>query len=173
VRVKRAQRGQITWGRVDLDAEVPADHEVRAIAAVVDQLDLRGLYADVRARGEIAGAPATQSPKILLGLWVYATRDGVGSGREIARLVEIHAAYRWLCGGVAAPGRKRPARHHHGRRSRDRRRQRQRHQRGSDQGQATPCSNRSRPAPASGPPSYSSMVATPVTTPSIRSPPRA
>jgi hypothetical protein len=40
VRVKRAQRGQITWGRVDLDAEVPADHEVRAIAAVVDD---RGL----------------------------------------------------------------------------------------------------------------------------------
>ena len=54
VRVKRAQRGQITWGRVDLDAEVPADHEVRAIAAVVDKLDLRELYADVRARGEIA-----------------------------------------------------------------------------------------------------------------------
>jgi transposase len=100
VRVKRAQRGQITWGRVDLDAEVPADHAVRAIAAVVDKLDLRGLYADVRARGEIPGAPATD-PKILLGLWVYATSDGVGSGREIARLVELHAAYRWLCGGVA------------------------------------------------------------------------
>jgi hypothetical protein len=86
VRVRRAQRGQITWGRVDLDAEVPADHEVRAIAAVVDKLDLRGLYADVRARGEIAGAPATD-PKILLGLWVYATSDGVGSGREIIPVV--------------------------------------------------------------------------------------
>jgi len=101
VRVKRAQRGQITWGRVDLDAEVPTDHEVRAIAAVVDKLDLRGRNADIRARGEIAGAPATRSPKILLGLWVYATSDGVGSGREIARLVELHVAYRWLCGGVA------------------------------------------------------------------------
>ena len=79
---------------------MPADHEVRAIAAVVDKLDLRGRYADVRARGEIAGAPDTD-PKIVLGLWVYATSDGVGSGREIARLVEVHAAYRWLCGGVA------------------------------------------------------------------------
>ena len=67
---------------------------------VIDKLDLRGLYAEVRARGEIAGAPATD-PKILLGLWVYATSDGVGSGREIARLVELHAAYRWLCGAVA------------------------------------------------------------------------
>ena len=89
VRVKRAQRGQITRRRrFDLDAEVPADHEVRAIAAVVDKLDLRGLYAGVRARGENAGAPATD-PKILLGLWGYATRDGVGSGHEIARLVEL------------------------------------------------------------------------------------
>ena len=114
VRVKRAQRGQITWGRVDLDAEVPGDHEVRAIAAVVDQLDLRGLYADVRARGEIAGAPATDL-KILLGLWGYATCDGVGSGREIARLVELHAADRGLCGGVAvAAHRLNDARSDHG-----------------------------------------------------------
>jgi hypothetical protein len=30
---------------------VPADHEVRAIAAVIDKLDLLGRYADVRARG--------------------------------------------------------------------------------------------------------------------------
>jgi transposase len=70
VRVKRAQRGQITWGRVDLDAEVPADHEVRAIAAVVDKLDLRGLYADVRARGEIAARTRhrPQDPPGALGL---------------------------------------------------------------------------------------------------------
>jgi hypothetical protein len=54
VRVKRAQRGQITWGRVDLDAEVPADHEVRAIAAVVDKLDLRGLPTSPRSRRRAA-----------------------------------------------------------------------------------------------------------------------
>ena len=99
VRVRRAMRSQMTWGRVDLEAALPADHPARAIMAVLDKLDLRGLYAQVRARGETAGAAAID-PKILLGLWVYATSDGVGSGREIARLVELHAAYRWLCGGV-------------------------------------------------------------------------
>ena len=31
---------------------------------------------------------------------MYATIDGVGSAREIARLTEAHDAYRWLCGGV-------------------------------------------------------------------------
>ena len=68
VRVRRATRSQMTWGRVDLDAELPADHPARAIMAVLDKLDLRGLYAGVRARGETAGAAAID-PKILLGLW--------------------------------------------------------------------------------------------------------
>lgn len=31
---------------------------------------------------------------------LYATIDGVGSAREIARLTQAHDAYRWLCGGV-------------------------------------------------------------------------
>ena len=63
------------------------------------QNNMRELYGQIRARGETAGAPPID-PKILLGLWVYATSDGVGSGRDLARLVELHAAYRWLAGGV-------------------------------------------------------------------------
>ena len=65
VPVKRAQRSQITWGRVDLDAEVPADHGVRAIATVVDKLDLRGpsseactLPSDTGCSSDTAGAGA-------------------------------------------------------------------------------------------------------------------
>jgi len=67
VRVKRAQRGQITGGRVDLDAEVPRRSRGACDRHRRQKLDLRGRDADVRARGEIAGAPATD-PKILLGL---------------------------------------------------------------------------------------------------------
>ena len=82
LRLKRAQRGQITWGRVDLDAEVPADHAVRAIAAVIDQLDLRGLYADVRARGEIAGASATDPVDLVSGSSACgSTRPATASAR--------------------------------------------------------------------------------------------
>ena len=39
-------------------------------------------------------------PRILLALWLYATADGVGSARELARLCDEHIAYQWLCGGV-------------------------------------------------------------------------
>ena len=99
LRLRKANRAQLCWGRVDLDTALPQDHPARAIVAVVERLDLRDLYGQVRARGETAGAPPID-PKILLGLWVYATSEGVGSGRELAQLTLLHAAYRWICGGV-------------------------------------------------------------------------
>lgn len=33
-------------------------------------------------------------------MWLYATVEGVGSARAIARLTQAHDAYRWICGGV-------------------------------------------------------------------------
>lgn len=98
-RLRLANRSQIEWGRIDLDVLLPHDHPARAIWAVVGQLDLSELYAKIRSRDSIAGAPAID-PKVLLALWVYATSEGEGSAREIWRLTEVHAAYRWLCGGA-------------------------------------------------------------------------
>lgn len=98
-RLREADRSQITWGRIDLDAQLAGDHPARAIWAVVERLDLSALYAPIEARDEVAGAPAID-PKIQLGLWVYATSEGEGSAREVWRLTRVHAAYRWLCGGV-------------------------------------------------------------------------
>ncbi|MGH7421160.1 MAG: IS1182 family transposase [Candidatus Rokuibacteriota bacterium] len=99
-RLREAERAQLAWGPVNLDATLPEDHPARAIWALVDQFDLSTLYAQIDARDERAGASAID-PKILLALWVYATSEGEGSAREIWRLTEVHAAYRWLCGGVA------------------------------------------------------------------------
>jgi transposase len=99
-RLREAERAQLAWGPVNLDATLPEDHPARAIWALVDQFDLSALYAQIEARDERAGASAID-PKVLLALWVYATSEGEGSAREIWRLTEVHAAYRWLCGGVA------------------------------------------------------------------------
>lgn len=51
----------------------------------------------------MAAAPgrAAIDPRILFALWLYATLEGVGSGREVARLSQAHDAYRWICGGVS------------------------------------------------------------------------
>lgn len=98
-RLREAQRSQIAWGRIDLDCLVPEDHSVRAICSVVEKLDLSSLYAQIEARDDVAGAPAID-PRLLLGLWVYGTSEGEGSARAIWRLTQMHAAYRWICGGV-------------------------------------------------------------------------
>lgn len=99
-RLREADRSQIAWGRIDVDALIPIDHPARAIWAVIERLDLSALYAQIDARDEVAGAPAID-PKLLLALWVFATSEGEGSAREIQRLTTLHAAYRWICGGVA------------------------------------------------------------------------
>ena len=99
-RLREATRDQLAWGRIDLDAAVADDDPVRSIWALVERLELSALYAPIEARDEVAGAPAID-PKILLALWIYATSEGEGSAREIGRLTHVHAAYRWLRGGVA------------------------------------------------------------------------
>jgi transposase len=98
-RLRQADRQQLAWGRIDLEAQLPDEHPARAIWAVIERLDLSGLYAQIEARDDRAGASAID-PKILLALWVFATSEGEGSGREIWRLTGLHDAYRWICGGV-------------------------------------------------------------------------
>ena len=98
-RLREANRSQLAWGRIDLEAQLPDDHPARAICAVIERLDLSDLYAPIEARDDVAGAPAID-PNLLLGLWVYATSEGEGSAREVWRLTKLHAAYRWICGGV-------------------------------------------------------------------------
>lgn len=99
VRLRSANRSQLEWGPINLDAQLPEDHPARAIHAVIERLDLSSLYAGIEAIEGRAGAPAID-PKILLALWVYATSEGEGSAREIWRLTGLHDAYRWICGGV-------------------------------------------------------------------------
>jgi transposase len=98
-RVRQAERAQVEWRPVALDALLPDDHRARAVWQYVEGLDLTPLYASIQATEDQAGRPATD-PKILLALWLYATIDGVGSARALARHCEAHVAYQWLCGGV-------------------------------------------------------------------------
>jgi transposase len=99
-RMREPVRDQIELRAVDLEALVAAEHPVRVIWAYVEKLDLRELEEAIRARAHTPGqAPA--SPQLLLALWLYATSEGVGSARALARLCESHDVYRWLCGGVS------------------------------------------------------------------------
>jgi transposase len=98
-RVLRPVRNQVEWVARDLDTVLPEDHAARAIWAFLDRLDLSPFYASIKSVLGRAGHPTTD-PQVLLALWLFATSDGVGSARQIARLCKEHDAYRWICGGV-------------------------------------------------------------------------
>jgi transposase len=98
--MRQPVRDQVELRAVDLEALVAPDHPARVIWAYVEKLDLRDLEEAIRAREHTPGQSAA-SPRLLLALWLYATSEGIGSARALARLCESHDVYRWLCGGVS------------------------------------------------------------------------
>jgi len=98
-RLRRAERGQVELRAVSLDELVAGDHRVRLVWGFVEGLDLSALYREIKAVEGRPGHPPAD-PRILVALWLYATAEGIGSARELARLCEQHLAYQWLCGGV-------------------------------------------------------------------------
>jgi transposase len=100
VRLKRPNRKQIELRASDLESLLGEDHRARLVWGYVERQDMSRLTEAIKARGSNAGRAAID-PRILFALWLYATLEGVGSGREIARLVREHDAYRWICGGVS------------------------------------------------------------------------
>ncbi len=99
-RVLTADRKQLQWRTCDLESTLPAEHEARTIWSALEKLDLQRFYEPIAARGSEPGRPAID-PRILIALWLYATLQGEGSARAVARLCERHDAYRWICGGVS------------------------------------------------------------------------
>lgn len=98
-RVVEVNRAQMRLVPLDLETMLADEHPARAVWAFVERLDLGAFYGRIRSKEGHAGRPATD-PQILLALWIYATVEGVGSARKIARLCEYHLAYQWICGGV-------------------------------------------------------------------------
>ena len=75
------------------------EHLARTVWEFVEGLDLRPLLETIRSVEGRPGRPAID-PQILVGLWLYATIEGIGSARAVAWLCANHHGFRWLCGGV-------------------------------------------------------------------------
>jgi transposase len=99
-RLRGAVRNQIEFQECSLDELLSEDHEARIVWDYVCGLDLSELIERIQAVEGGPGQPPAD-PRILMTLWLYATLRGVGSARELNRLCEHHAAYRWICGGVS------------------------------------------------------------------------
>lgn len=98
-RVLLPNRGQMEFHASDLESLLPEGHRARIVWGYVERQNLEGLYAGIKAVEGGVGRCAI-APEILFALWLYATLEGVGSARAIARLTVEHDAYRWICGGV-------------------------------------------------------------------------
>jgi transposase len=99
VRLRKAERLQLSMEPHCIDDLVGARHSVRTVMAVVEKLEVSGFCERIRAREGQAGRDATD-PRLLVGLWLYGCTRGIGSARELARRCEESAPFRWLCGGV-------------------------------------------------------------------------
>jgi transposase len=93
------QRQQTEFRVMDLESLLPQGHRARLVWAWMERQDLSGLYAPLKVHQGGVGRSAI-APEILLGPWLYATLEGVGSARQLSRLVREHDAYRWINGRV-------------------------------------------------------------------------
>lgn len=99
LRLRRANRDQVTPVPAYLDALLPDEHLARLLWQAVEQLDLRAFAASLKV-AEGGPGRAAADPAVLVALWLYATSQGVTSARALGRLCVEHVAYIWLCGGV-------------------------------------------------------------------------
>ncbi len=73
-RIIEADRSQLSWDLIDLDAWLPEDHLARVIWAFTGTLDLSPLYAPIKSVEGEAGRPAIE-PRVLLALWHALTHN--------------------------------------------------------------------------------------------------
>jgi transposase len=99
-RLREPVRDEVRLQVFDLDGLIDEAHPARVIWAYASKVDMSGFLAGVRSREGTAGMAQT-SPHLLLALWLYATTEGIGSARALARACESVSAYRWLCGEVS------------------------------------------------------------------------
>jgi transposase len=99
-RLRRPERDQMILSPGSLDTLLPPDHPARVVEAFVARLDLSPLREAIKSREGTPGHPAVD-PALLVTLWLYATMDGIGSARELARLCDMSLPYQWICGGVS------------------------------------------------------------------------
>src|SRR6266567_909576 len=77
-----------------LEEVVPDDHQVRAIAAV---LDLSWVYGELSPHYPALGRPSID-PVLMIRMLILGYAFGLRSERLLCREVKVNLAYRWFCG---------------------------------------------------------------------------
>src|ERR1700726_2464456 len=77
-----------------LEEVVPDDHQVRAIASV---LDLSWVYGELSPHYPALGRPSID-PVLMIRMLILGYAFGLRSERALCRDLQVNLAYRWFCG---------------------------------------------------------------------------
>lgn len=94
---RTAERKQMMVANIYVEELIAPDHKARAIWELAGSLNLDGFAEKVKTAAGGAGRPAWD-PRLLVSIWVYAYSEGIGSAREIERLLQYELGFQWLCG---------------------------------------------------------------------------
>jgi len=90
---KTYSRQQIPLLPATYEDEIPANHPVRVVDAVVEKIDLRKLYSTYKG-----GGTSSHNPKMLLKAIIYAYITNAYSSRKIEEAIKSDVRFIWLCG---------------------------------------------------------------------------
>jgi transposase len=99
-RLRLADRSQVSMHLCSVDELVTVDHKVRVIWDAVCQMDLSAFTEPILAREFVEGRPAND-PRVMVGLWLWASVNNVARGRVLARLCERDLTFKWMCGDLS------------------------------------------------------------------------
>jgi transposase len=99
-RLRLADRSQVGMHLCSIDELVPVDHQVRIIWDAVCQMDLSAFVEPIRAR-EFTEGRSANDPRVMAGLWLWATVNNVARGRAVERLCIRDLSFKWMCGGLS------------------------------------------------------------------------
>lgn len=97
MKFRSVDRSQVMMATIHVEELIGADHKARAIWELVGRMDLSRFSEPLRTAEGSAGRPAWDR-RLLVSLWVYAYSEGIGSAREVERIMEWEPGLQWMCG---------------------------------------------------------------------------
>jgi transposase len=89
--------GQISMLPPSLEELIPAEHLVRVVNKMVDQIDLRPILQKYKG-----GGASSYHPRMMLKVLIYAYSEKTYSSRRIAKALRENVNFMWLSGGEQA-----------------------------------------------------------------------
>lgn len=77
----------------NLEELIPANHVVRVVRQIIDQIDISAILAKYKG-----GGASSFHPKVLLNILVYGYLNNIYSSRKLEQAVQSNIYFMWLCG---------------------------------------------------------------------------